>query len=55
MSSSISIQVEFPPEAADDLMRVRRGQWLTVTGKLALEDRNRNARIKEARVAKEAG
>jgi len=48
--SSVSVRAEFGPDAVDDLMKVRRGQWVTVGGELAVESNGRGARLLGARV-----
>jgi len=49
--SSVSVKAEFGPDAVDDLLKVRRGQWVTLQGKLAIDSNGRGARILAARVA----
>jgi hypothetical protein len=53
-SSSISVQAEFPADAVDKLMAVRRGDWVTVAGKVRVEARGRGARIEAARLVPDA-
>jgi hypothetical protein len=50
--SSVSVRADFGPDAVDELMKVRRGQWVTLEGQLALEGNGRAARIVAARVVK---
>lgn len=48
--SSVSVIAEFGPDAVDDLLKVRRGEWVKVEGELKLESNGRSARILGARV-----
>ena len=48
--SSVSVRAEFGPDAVDDLMKIRRGQWVTVEGELAIESNGRGARRLGGRV-----